>query len=285
MQRLSSTRKLIEAAGIQGTLAQVVLSALALASVGLAHFIGFLRHVADPFVPVIAQEMAPGFVATFFLYLAFCAITGRVIAMLLVLTVNSLAYLIVLVLRRGPVSRGRRIIRLLNAERGAITPFHVVFALMIFSYTYIDVSTVPSRYLLELLGALVLLFALTIRATFYVRTFSRTLSRGIATASPSRVRTLLGAIVLAFGSVLVVSYLAGSSRFHKLWVDNDVEYYSDQFSGYLNVLLISDRTVLAMQHNGLAQRQVLIRGAYSLAEVVPTPEGFPQFPRLNRKEP
>lgn len=265
----------------------IVGGTLAIVSLALAHYAGFLMNVPLQLVAVVGLPLAKGVTATFLFYLFFCAVSARVIA-----SIVQLAVLPIFALldrfgrgfrRKMDFSQQRHFVRThshtIEWEGFAwILIQGLLFLLLIFgiyvkfSIDWVSASEVVVSVAFAVLSGLV-------RSGFFLQPKPATFKRKIKTRTARYGRAVSAAFVTTTAALIIVAYILGGLRASLLRDQEPQMIVTKEFTGKASIIASSEGALLLFQKQGTALRYI-----YSAPEFATSMETNSVFPPIGAKK-
>ncbi|MYN09202.1 hypothetical protein [Pseudoduganella aquatica] len=261
---------------------------LAIISLSLAHYAGFLMKVPLQIVAVAGMPLVRGVTATFLFYVFFCAVFARVLASILQLAVLPF---IAVTDRIDPAfhrkmdwPHQRRFVRSHSRTikwEGLIWIGiqSLMFLLMMlsiyveFAGTWTSVAGLFASIVLVILTGL-------LRAGFFLQPKPKTFINKIKARRVRAGRASSAAFVTATAALIIIAFFMGVMRAHLLRDQQEHPIVTKEFSGKAAVIASADGALLLLQKQGAEMRYI-----YSTAEFTASIETKSVFPPLGmRKE-
>lgn len=265
--------------------ASLIGGVLAIISLSLAHYAGFLMKVPLQIVAVAGGSLAKGVTATFLFYLFFCAVSARVIAsVLLIALLPALAIQDRLeggIRREMSWSSQRRFVRshtrTIKWENYIWLFIQSLIFLLLMLAIYVKFSMTWISGLV-LIGS-VLLIALSglVRSGFFLQPKWKTFVRKNKSRPARFSRVVSASIVTVTGALIVVAFLLGGMRGNLLRSQEPGLVLTKDFVGMATVIASSGDELLLFQKKGNDFRYI-----YSAAGFTASFETAPVFPVLER---
>lgn len=260
--------------------------ALAIGSLSLGHYAGFLANVPLQIVAVAGLRLATGVTATFLFYVFFCAVTARVLISMLQLIVLPL-FTATDRLERGfgrkmNWSQRRRFVRRhwSTIKWEGMAWLFVQAALFLFSMLAIYVKFTATWF--SVVGIVLAIALATLsglfRAAFFLQPEPQTFIRKIKQRPARFARATSAAFVTSTGALIILAFILGSMRASLLRDQNPNMVVTKDFRGLATVIASSDSALLLYQ-----KHQGELRYIYSSPEFTTSMETKPVFPPLGDK--
>lgn len=260
---------------------------LALISLSLAHYAGFLMKVPLQIVAVAGMPLVRGVTTTFLFYVFFCAVFARVLTSILQL---ALLPFIAATDRFEPAfrrkmdwSNQRRFVRSHSQTikwEGLIwiAIQSLMFLLMMLSI-YVEFAGTWTS--VAGLFASIVLIVLTglLRSGFFLQPKPRIFINKIKARRARAGRAASAAFVTATAALIVVAFFMGAMRADLLRTQQEHPIVTKDFAGKAAIIASSEGALLLFQKQGTEMRYV-----YSAAEFTASIETKPVFPPLETKK-
>lgn len=269
--------------------ASVVAGVLAIVSLSLAHYAGFLIDLPLQIVAVAGMPLASGVTATFLFYLFFCAVFARVLASIMQLI--TLPFLAVAD-RLGPGvrlrmewSHQRRFVRTHSQTikwEGFV--WILVQALMLLfmmlaiylkaAFSWLTAVGIAMFFIPIVLSGL-------IRSGYFLQPKPRAFIRKIRTRRTRYGRAASAAFVTTTAALIIMAFVMGNMRASLLRDQTPHMVVTKEFTGIATVIASSEGALLLFQKQGKELRYI-----YSSPEFTASIESKPVFPPIgsNKKE-
>lgn len=258
-------------------------SILAIVSLSLAHYAGFLMKVPLQIVAVAGMPLAKGVTATFLFYIFFCAVSARVFTSMLLLVVLPF-----LALSNRLESGFNRKIDWAHQRRFVRTHTQIIkwegqiwiaiqsllFLLLMlaiyvkFTITWISGAGLFTSIVLVLLSGLV-------RSGFFLQPSPSTFLRKIKKRPARSGRAVSAAFVTITAAFIIVAFFMGFMRASLLRNQETQMTIIKDFTGMATVIASSEGALLLLQKQGAELRYI-----YSTPEFTTSIETKPVFPPI-----
>jgi hypothetical protein len=253
---------------------------LALLSVVVTHYAGFLYKIPSVMISVAAVEFFPTFSALFAFYLAFSYATARVFGFLLS-QIAAISYISVgsIVFRYGKFLKIKRYLKLykdrMKEENNLYWVFVVLLFCLFFSFAY--VRAVTFEFSGFFIFCVVVIFVAAVLKTDILVISPMSIARRAVNKLRLKYRRemLASYMFVLVGIVLALSYYTGVLRFERLQGEKAVEFKSSGFNGSIKILISNADAVLAIEENDevfsyvYASGKTVIRLPYSKKPATP----------------
>lgn len=267
--------------------ASILGGVLALISLSLAHYAGFLTNVPLQIVAVAGMPLAKGVTATFLFYVFFCAVFARVLTSMLQLVVLPFLALTDR-LERGfrrkmDWKHQRRFVRshtqTIKWEGHIWIGIQAVFFLLLMLGVYVKFTiTWISGFGLFASIVLVLLSGL-VRSGFFLQPSPSVFSRKIRKRTARSGRAASAAFVTITAALIIVAFFLGSMRASLLRDQEPQATKTNDFTGMATVVASSEGALLLFQKLGDERRYI-----YFTPEFATSKETKPVFPPIGSKK-
>ncbi|UMR31598.1 hypothetical protein MJ904_05105 [Massilia sp. MB5] len=268
--------------------ASVVGGVLAIISLSLAHYAGFLIKVPLQIVAVAGMPLAKGVTATFLFYVFFCAVFARVLTSILQL---ALLPLFALTDRFGfgfrremDWTHQRRFVRshtgTIKWEGFVWIAIQALMFLLMMLSIYVEFAGTWTAVAGLFASIVLILLTGLLRAGFYLQPKPRSFIKKIKTRRARSGRTASAAFATATAALIVVAFFMGAMRANLLRDQQAHPIVAKDFTGKAAVIASSEGALLLLQKQGQELRYI-----YSTAEFTASMETKPVFTPLgSRKE-
>lgn len=260
---------------------------LAIVSLSLAHYAGFLMKVPLQIVAVAGMPLAKGVTATFLFYVFFCTVFARVLISMLQLV--ALPFLAVTdrlergFRRRMDWPHQRRFVRSHSQTikwEGYIWIFIQAFSFLLlmlgiyvkFTITWISGVGLFTSIVLIVLSGLV-------RSGFFLQPKLNTFIRKIKTRPARSGRAASAVFVTITAALIIVAFFMGSMRASLLRDQEPHMIVTKEFTDVATVIASSEGALLLFQKQGIEFRYI-----YSAPEFTASMETKPVFPPIGTKK-
>lgn len=260
---------------------------VALVSLSLAHYAGFLSSVPLQIVAVAGVSLAKGVTTTFLFYLFFCAVSARVL-----IAIVQLATLPFLALsdrlgrgfrRTMDWPRQRRFVRThsetIKWEGIVWILMQALLFLFLMLGIYIKFSVTWLSGMALLLSIVLVVLSGLVRSGFFLQPKPRTFIRKIRTRRVRSGRTASATFVTITGALVVVAFFMGAMRASLLRDQTAQRIVTKEFTGMAAVIASSEGALLLFQKQNADLRYI-----YSAPEFTTSIETKPVFPPIGNKE-
>lgn len=267
--------------------ASVLGGVLAIISLSLAHYAGFLMKVPLQIVAVAGMPLAKGVTATFLFYLFFCAVFARVLTSMLQLVVLPFLALTDR-LERGfsrkmDWTHQRRFVRshtqTIKWEGYIWIAIQALLFLLLllgiyvkFTITWISGVGLFTSIVLALLSGL-------LRSGFFLQPSPSIFSRKIKKRPARSGRAASAAFVTITAAFIIVAFFMGGMRASLLRDQEPPMTMTKDFTGMATVIASSEGALLLFQKQGIEFRYI-----YSTPEFTTSIETKPVFPPIGSKK-
>ena len=265
----------------------VLAGMLAIVSLSLAHYAGFLMEVPLQIVAVAGLPLAKGVTATFLFYVFFCAVSARVLISILQLIM--LPFLAV----TDRIQRGfpRRMTwphqrRFVRSHSDTIKWEGFVWFLMqllLFVFLMLAIYVKFTMTWLSGIGVLISIMLVIlsglVRAGFFLQPRMRTFIHKIKKRRARFGRAASAAFVTLTAAFIIVAFFMGAMRASLLRDQNPHIVMTKDFTGAATVIASSEGSLLLFQKHGEEFRYI-----YSASEFTASMETKPVFPPLTSRK-
>lgn len=267
--------------------ASVLGAVLAIISLSLAHYAGFLMNVPLQIVAVAGMSLAKGVTATFLFYMFFCAVFARVFTSMLQLVVLPFLALTDR-LERGfsrkmDWTHQRRFVR--SHTQTIKWEGHIWIAIQAFLFLLLMLGIYVEFTITWISGVglftsivLVLLSGL-VRSGFFLQPSPSTFSRKIKKRPARSGRAASAAFVTITAALILVAFFMGGMRASLLRDQEPQMTMTKDFTGMATVIASSEGALLLFQKQGIELRYI-----YSTPEFTTSIETKPVFPPIGSKK-
>lgn len=244
--------------------ASVLGGVLAIISLSLAHYAGFLMKVPLQIISVAGMPLAKGVTATFLFYMFFCAVFARVITSILQLVVLPF-FALTDRLERGfrrkmDWKHQRRFVRshtqTIKWEGYIWIVIQALLFLLLMLGIYVNFAiTWLSGF--GIVASIVLSFlSWLLRAKFFLQPIPRIFYRKIKSRPARSGQTVSAAFVTATAAMIIVAFFMGSMRAKLLRDQHPQMTMTKSFTGMATILASSEEALLLYQKHGDDYRYV-----------------------------
>lgn len=260
---------------------------LAIVSLSLAHYAGFLMKVPLQIVAVAGLPLAKGVTATFLFYVFFCAVFARVLTsvfQLVVLPCLAMSDRLERGFRRKmDWSHQRRFVRshsqIIKWEGTVWMAIQALLFLLLMLAIYVKFTiTWISGVGLVISIVLVILSGL-FRSGFFLQPKPRTFIRKIKTRRVRSGRAASAAFVTTTAALIIVAFFMGGMRASLLRDQEPQTVVTKELTGLASVIASSEGTLLLYQKQGVELRYI-----YFSPEFTASVETKPVFPSIGAKK-
>lgn len=260
---------------------------LALISLSLAHYAGFLMKVPLQIVAVAGLPLAKGVTATFLFYVFFCAVFARVL--------TSMAQLIVLPflalsdrLERGfhrkmDWTHQRRFVRshsqTIKWEGIIWIAIQAILFLLLMLGIYVKFTITWASGIGLFTSMVLVILSGLVRSGFFLQPSPRTFSKKIKTRPARSGRAASAAFVTITAALIIVAFFLGVMRASLLRDQEQQLTVTKEFTGMATVIASSEGALLMFQKQGDELRYV-----YFTPEFATSIETKPVFPPIGSKK-
>lgn len=264
-------------------LKSAVKSGLALLSIMVTHYAGFLYKLPSAIVSVAAVEFFPTFSALFIFYLTFCYATARVFGFLFS-QVGVVGYIFFssAVYRYGRYVRVKKYLKTYKARSEEESNFYLISVGIVFSLLFLIAYVRPVSFEFSsffIFCVAVIFISAVLKTDILVLRFRSVVRRLINERRLKYRREMIASYMfVVVGMFLALSYYAGVLRFERLERERAVEYASDYLVGDLKILMSNKDAVLAIEDSEefftyvYASGSAVIRLPYKKQNVLPADE-------------
>lgn len=262
----------------------IIAGILAIASLSLAHYAGFLMKVPLQIVAVAGMPLAKGVTATFLFYLFFCAVFARVMVSMLQLFLLPFFFFFYRfesgIRRKMNWTHQRRFVRshsrTIKWEGYIWLLIQALFFLLLMLGIYVKFAITLANGIALFASLLFIIFSGLVRSGFFLQPKFHTFIRKIRSRPARSGRSVSGAFVTATGALIIVSFLLGGMRANLLREEEPHFVMAKEFSGKATVIASSEDELLLFQKEGSELRYI-----YFAKEFTTTLETKPVFSSLN----
>lgn len=258
----------------------VLAGVLAIVSLSLAHYAGFLIEVPLQIVAVAGVPLASGVTATFLFYIFFCAVFARVITAIFQLVALPL---LALADRLGPGFRRkmewphqRRFVRThtetIKWEGYVWVAIQALLFLLMMLALYVKFSFTAVSAVGLVASVTFILLSVLVRCGFFLQPKPRTFVRKIKTRHARYGRAASGAFVTATAALTLAAFFMGSMRASLLRDQAPQMLVSKEFTGLATIIASSEGALLLFQ-----KQEKELRYIYSAPEFTASMESKPVF--------
>lgn len=267
--------------------ASVLGGVLAVISLSLAHYAGFLMNVPLQIVAVAGMPLAKGVTATFLFYMFFCAVFARVLTSMLQLGVLPFLALFDRLgrgfNRKMDWTHQRRFVRshtqTIKWEGHVWIAIQAILFLLLMLGIYVK-FTITWISGIELFTSIVLaLLSGLVRSGFFLQPSPSAFSRKIRQRPARSGRAASAAFSTMTAALIIVAFFMGSMRASLLRDHEPQMTTTEDFTGMATVIASSEGALLLFQKQGVELRYI-----YSTPEFTTSIESKPVFPPLGSKE-
>ena len=244
----------IESLNKNRVLKEFLRGVLALLSIVVTHYAGFLYKVPSVMISIAAVEFFPTFSALFAFYLAFSYATARVFGFLLS-QIAAISYISVgsIIFRYGKFLKIKRYLKLYKARLKEESDLYWMFVVLLFcfffSFAYIRTVTFEFSGFF-IFCVVVILVAAILKTDILVISPVAIARRMVNKLRLKYRREMLASYMFVFvGVVLALSYYTGVLRFERLQGEEAVEVASGGFTGSVKILISNADGILAIEEN------------------------------------
>lgn len=256
---------------------------LAIVSLSLAHYAGFLVQVPLQIVAIAGLPLAKGVTATFLFYVFFCAVFARVLtsmAQLVVLPFFALSDRLERGFRRKmDWAHQRRFVRshsrTIKWEGHVWVVIQVILFLLLMLGTYVKFTITWVSGVGLFVSMVLVILAGLVRSGFFLQPNLHAFSRKIKTRPARSGRTASAAFVTITGALVIVAFFLGGMRASLLRDQEPQMTLTKAFAGMATVIASSEGALLMFQKQGEE-----IRYVYFTPEFATSIETKPVFPPL-----
>ncbi|WP_062066415.1 hypothetical protein [Cellvibrio sp. OA-2007] len=257
---------------------------LAIVSLSLAHYAGFLMKVPLHIVAVAGMPLAKSVTATFLFYLFFSAVSARVITSMLQLIL--LPFFAVLdrlepgFRRRMNRADQRRFVRshsrTIKWEGYIWLIIQALFFLLLMLGIYVKFSINLANGVALFASLAFIILSGLVRSGFFLQPKLHTFIRKIKSRPARSGRAVSGAFVTVTGALIIISFLLGGMRANLLREQEPHFVMTKEFSGRATVIASAEGSLLLFQKEGSELRYI-----YFSTDFTATIETKPVFSPLN----
>lgn len=261
---------------------KIVMAVLAVFSISLAHYAGFVMQLPLPILAAAGSAMAPGVTAAFLFYLALCSIFARVMV-----SVMQFIYLpgmiIVDRVRFGKlisIQKKRKYVRTyheLLQKEGLLWFSAQIFITVVGMFAvYANVPATLRTGFIILISVLLVAVAILFRARYFLILKTGRFIERWNKSSTFRANTATAMMVTLPAVLVVIAFVSGALRIKLLENTEPQQVTNCYFSGYARLLVSSGSASLLLQETGQKKRYI-----YSTPEYVVSVESMANtFPQL-----
>lgn len=260
---------------------RVLTSLLAIASMSLAHYAGFVMELPLQIVAAAGGALVPGVTTTFLFYVALCAVLARVIiGFLQVFLLPQIIFLdrVEHGQRLHSTKKKRKYVRsyntLLRNEGYIWLGLQAIsFAICLFGL-YIDFNITWKPGVAIFIALTLVALSGAFRAKFLLMLSWASFIKRVKTRSAFRLNAGSASFVTLASALVVTSFALGAMRMSTLKNANPQQLSSQYFSGYANLLASSGSATLAYEKKGEDARYIFATKDYAIG-VETKPKAFP----------
>lgn len=237
---------------------------LAVVSLSLAHYAGFLMKVPLQIVAVAGMPLAQGVTATFLFYVFFCAVVARVFTSILQLI--GLPFLAISdrldpgLRRKMDWKHQRRFVRThsqtIKWEGFAWIIFQAVMFLFMMLATYVKFAVTWASGIGLIISVLLIVLSGLVRAGFFLQPRPRIFIRKMRMRPARSARAAAAAFVTITAALIVVAFFMGSMRASLLRDQAAHAVVTKEFSGDATVIASSEGALLLFQKKDDERRYI-----------------------------
>lgn len=260
---------------------------LAIVSLALAHYAGFLMNVPLQLVAVAGLPLAKGVTATFMFYVFFCAVSARVLTSILQIIV--LPFLVVGdrfgrgFQRKMDWPRQRSFVRThsqtIKWEAVAWIFVQLAFFLLLMSGIYVKFTITWTSGLGILVSVVLAILTVLVRSGFFLQPQPSTFIRKIKTRKARYGRAASASFVTGAAVLIVAAFFMGGLRASLLRDQEPQMIVTKEFTGMASIIASSEGALLLFQKQGSG-----IRYIYSAPEFTASIGTTPLFPPISTKK-
>lgn len=260
---------------------------LAIVSLSLAHYAGFLMLVPLQIVAVAGMPLAKGVTSTFLFYVFFCAVFARVLTSILQLVIlPSLAASDRLergFRRKMDWSHQRRFVRThtqtIRWEGMAWVAMQGLLFFLLMLGIYIDFTITWISGALLFISIILVVLSGLVRSGFFLQPRPRIFIRKIKMRRARSGRATSAAFVTTTTALVIVAFFMGSMRASLLREQVPHMVLTKEFTGMATIIASSGAQILLFQKQGKEQRYI-----YTAPEFTASMETKPIFSPLGTKK-
>jgi hypothetical protein len=237
---------------------------LAIISLSLAHYAGFLMNVPLQILAVAGMPLAKGVTATFLFYVFFCAVCARVLTSILQLVILPLIALADRLergfRRRMDWSHRRRFVRshsqTIKWEGVAWIFFQAFLFLLSMLAIYVKFTITWTSAAWLLLSIILVVLSGLVRCGFFLQPKPKIFYRKIKARRARSGRAASAAFVTITGALIIVAFFMGAMRAQLLRDQAPHRIVTKEFTGQAAVIASSDGALLLFQRQGAEMRYI-----------------------------
>jgi len=261
--------------------------ALAIISLSLAHYAGFLLKVPLQIVAVAGMPLAKGVTATFLFYVFFCAVFARVLVSIFQLVILPCIALSDR-LERGfnrkmNWSQQRRFVRshsqTIKWEGHVWIIIQAISFLIIMLAIYVEFTITWISGIGLLISIILVLLSSLVRSEFFLQPDPNALIRKIRTRPKRFGRAASALFVTVTAALIIVAFFMGSMRANLLRNQKPHMIVTREFTDIATVIASSEGSLLLFQKQGDEFRYI-----YSAPEFTTSLESKSVFPSIGIKK-
>lgn len=267
--------------------ASVLGGVLAIVSLSLAHYAGFLMKVPLQIVAVAGMPLVKGVTATFLFYVFFCTISARVMASALQLFVLPVLAVIDR-LERGfrrkmDWSHQRRFVRshsqTIKWEGYIWIVIQALFFLLLMLGIYVDFTITWITGVWLFISIVLVFLSGLVRSGFFLQPKPSTFIRKIKKRPARSGRAASAVFVTTTAALIIIAFFMGGMRASLLRDQKPQMIVTKEFTGMATVIASSEGALLLFQKQGDELRYI-----YSAPEFTASMETKPVFPPIGTKK-
>jgi hypothetical protein len=265
----------------------VLAGVLAIVSLSLAHYAGFLMKVPLQIVAVAGMPLAKGVTATFLFYVFFCAVFARVLASMLQLVV--LPFLAVTdrlergFRRRMDWPHQRRFVRshsqTIKWEGYIWIAIQALLFLLLMLAIYVKFTITWISGVGLLTSIVLIVLSGLVRSGFFLQPIPNTFIRKIKSRPARSGHVASAAFVTTTAALIIVAFFMGSMRASLLRDQGPHMIVTKEFTGMATVIASSEGAILLFQ-----KQDAELRYIYSAPEFTASIETKSVFPPIGSKK-
>lgn len=259
---------------------------LAIISLSLAHYAGFLMDVPLQIVSVAGLQLAKGVTATFLFYIFFCAVCARVITSMVQLIILP-GFAISDRLERGlrwklDWPQQRRFVRshtqIIKWEGFILIIIKMILFIILISGIYLDFTATWISAAGIFVPIILAIISILLRSGFFLQPKSRIFIRKVRMRSASYGRLTSAVFVTSTAALVIAAFFMGNMRANLLRKQEQTRIITKEFTGMAAVIASSDGALLMFQKKGSAHRYI-----YSAPEFTTSVESKNVFQPIGSK--
>lgn len=266
--------------------ASVLGGVLAIISLSIAHYAGFLMKVPLQIVAVAGMPLAKGVTATFLFYMFICAVLARVLVSMLQLVVVP-TFALTDRLETGfswkmSLKKQRRFVRshtqTINLEGYIWIYIQSLFFILLMLAIYVKFKVTWISGVGLLVSILLILLSGLVRSGFFLQPIPRVFARKIKERPIRSGRMASAVFVTIMAALIILAFFMGVMRASLLREQSPQLTMTKDFNGMAAVIASSGGELLLFQKNDIE-----IRYIYFTPEFTTSVESKPVFPPIGSK--